>query len=310
MTGNGTIYISVFFAVLVLCMQSACALPQDRPVPMTHLSDSDSSYVFDRPDVVFELPGDLDEISGLTVLDDRYLGAVQDEDGRLYIINMETGEIEDDPKFENKGDYEGVERVEDRVFVLRSDGTLYEIENWRAEKLETQRHRTKLKSKHDTEGLAYDAANERLLIACKEYAGKGLDLYKAIYAFDLREGVLIDDPVYLVKIQSFNDEAETDNAVNERLRNILSPVIDLSGFKPSALAIHPITDQIYVLSSVRKAIVVLQQDGDVDSVWSLPESLFEQPEGLTFLSNGDLFISNEEGGRRHATLLRYNYQNR
>ena len=83
-------------------------------------------YTFDRPDTLFRLPNRLREISGLTVLDDQRLGAVQDEKGKLYVLNLHTGEIEDDPRFDKDGDYEGLARVGDRVFVLRSNGTLYD----------------------------------------------------------------------------------------------------------------------------------------------------------------------------------------
>src|SRR5690554_2046183 len=40
---------------------------------------SSAPYRFDQPIARFELPADLVEISGLTVLDERTLGAVQDE---------------------------------------------------------------------------------------------------------------------------------------------------------------------------------------------------------------------------------------
>jgi hypothetical protein len=39
----------------------------------------------------------------------------------------------------------------------------------------------------------------------------------------------------------------------------------------------------------------------------LNPELFNQPEGIAFLNNGDMLISNE-GGPGNATLLRFNYK--
>ncbi len=244
-------------------------------------------YAFDRPDTLFRLSNRLREISGLTVLDDQTLGAIQDEKGKLYLINLHTGKIEDDSRFGKDGDYEALARVSEQVFVLRNDGTLYEIKNWRAKKLKTTKHKTKLSAKYDTEGLAYDAAHARLLIACKEYAGKGLKNRKAVYAFDLERDALLDEPVYLINRAKVNEQA--------------------SAFKPSALALHPITGEIYVLSSVRKAMAVLNPEGELVAVWPLPGKRFRQPEGMAFLTNGDLFIASEGNGKK-AVLMRFNYR--
>ncbi len=283
------------------CTQEGSLQAQDPASP----SETLAPYTFDRPDALFRLPNSLREISGLTVLDDQTLGAVQDEKGKLYLLNIHTGEVEDDPRFDKDGDYEGLARVGDRVFVLRSNGTLYEITNWRAKKLETVKHKTFLGAKHDTEGLAYDATNARLLIACKEFAGKGLKNRKAIYAFDLETETLLDEPVFTIDTRAFTEQTDA-GGINDQIRRAVQPAIDLSGFKPSALGLHPITGELYVLSSVRKALVVLNAEGMITAVWVLPKKRFRQPEGLAFLPNGDLFIASEGSGKK-AVLMRFNY---
>lgn len=297
-------------ALLVLLGVTTPACAQESYVPASGSTPSDSlaapPYAFDQPDTLFRLPNRLQEISGLTVLDDQTLGAVQDEKGKLYLINLHTGEVEDDPTFDKDGDYEGLARVGDRVFVLRSDGTLYEITNWRAKKLDAIKHKTSLRAKHDTEGLVYDAANARLLIACKEYAGKGLKNHKAIYAFDLASETLRDEPVFTIDTRAVAAQRDA-SGLNERIRRAVQPALDLSGFKPSALGLHPLTGDLYVLSSVRKALVVLNPEGAVAAVWPLPGKSFRQPEGLAFLPNGDLFIASEGDGKK-AVLMRFAYR--
>ena len=267
------------------------------------------AYAFDRPDARFELPARLREVSGLTLLDDRHLGAVQDEDGELFVIDYATGEVVRELRFARPGDYEGIERVEDRVFVLRSDGELFSLRGWEGDTLQVASGATGLRGSCDAEGLAYQPAEQRLLVACKERAGEGLDAFKGIYAYDLAGGRLSGEPVYLIEIAGFNRSVEDEHMVDRRLRSALSSTVDLSGFKPSALAVHPLTGETYVLSSVRKAVVVLGPEGVVTGVWALPDELFRQPEGLAFLPSGDLFIASEGGTGGRGTLLRFDYRN-
>ncbi len=293
-------------AIVPACAQEGTLQTNAAPASTDSLA-MPPPYAFDRPDTVFRLPNRLREISGLTVLDENTLGAVQDEKGRLYLINMHTGDVEDDSRFDKDGDYEDLARVGESVFVLRSNGTLHEITNWRAKKLESTKHKTKLSEKHDTEGLVYDAANNRLLIACKEFAGKGRKNQKAIYAFDLAQQALIEEPVFTIDLAAFTKRAGSEGGPNDAVRRALGPAFDLSGFKPSALDLHPITGRLYVLSSVRKAIVVLNPNGELEDVWLLPDKLFRQPESLAFLPNGDLFIASEGNGKK-ATLMRFTYR--
>ena len=85
----------------------------------TAAAPSVGPYRFDQPVARFEMPDALREISALTVLPDGQLGAVQDEDGDLYVLSAETGRIEAVIPFGPPGDYEGIEFVGDRLFVLR-----------------------------------------------------------------------------------------------------------------------------------------------------------------------------------------------
>lgn len=276
-------------------------------------TDVDGGHVYrlDEPEAIHRLPKVLKEISGLTVLDERHLAAVQDEKGSFFVIDYLTGAVQAEVDFGKGGDYEGIERVEDRLFILRSDGRLFEVEDWRAEDVAVAERETALPRGCDAEGLAYDVASGRLLIACKEKAGPEYALAKAIYAFDLERGVRLEEPVCTIPTSAFIEamRRQADEGVNDWLRSFLAPAIDLSGFKPSGVAVHPLTGSSYVLSSVRKAIVVLDRQGHMVEVLPLSKTLHEQPEGIAFLPNGDLFIASE-GDAGEATLAHFTYRYR
>lgn len=271
---------------LALVLLLAVAGCSERAAPRAAEADAPAvPYAFDAPDAVLELPAELDEVSGLSLMPSGRLGAVQDEDGILYEIDPATGALSGRQTFRGDGDYEGVEWVGDTVWILKSNGTLYDVHRGAdGVSVESVEHETALRGRNDTEGLAWDG--ERLLIACKENPGRGLDDVRAIWAYDPATDSLSAAPVALL------DRARIDGDAN---------------FKPSALAVHPETRELYVLSSVRKALAVLTPEGALRAVVPLPAALFRQPEGIVFDADGTLYIANEAAGAR-ATLLRFSPQ--
>ena len=236
------------------------------------------------PDAVFELPDDLEEISGLTVFSNGHLGAVQDEEGLVFEIDPETGRVLTIEVFGDDGDYEGIEATSEALWVLKSNGTLIEVQRAGGNRIETETFKTDLSSRNDTEGLGYDADGNRLLIALKEHPGKDLGDVRSIYAFDLATRTLSEAPVLLLDRSVVDTNGET--------------------FKPSALAVRPGTREIYILSSVKKTLLVVLPDGTVQAAVSLSPDLYAQPEGIAFAPDGTLFVSNEGAGGT-ATLLRF-----
>ncbi|WP_420455343.1 SdiA-regulated domain-containing protein [Rubrivirga sp.] len=267
--------------LLALLALSACA-DATRSTPPAGPSAA-IPYRLDAPDAVVALPAELREISGLTVLPSGRLGAVQDEAGTIFEIDPATGVIVDRLVFETAGDFEGLATTDDAVWVLRSDGDLYRVARDSTGMPSARKVETRLKSRNDTEGLAFDAAQNRLLVACKEWPGDDLGRVRAVYAFDLATETMSETPVFAL------DREAVDSAVN---------------FRPSALAIHPTTGGLYVLSSVRRAIAVVGPDGALVGIADLPGDVAPQPEGLAFTADGTLYVSSE-GPSGPGTLLRY-----
>lgn len=266
---------------------SAAAAPASAAPPVAALAGGPApaagAYRFDQPVARFEMPEALREISGLTVLDATHLGTVQDEEGRLYVLETETGRVSAVVPFGPPGDYEGVELAGERLFVLRADGALLELEGWSGGEARTQVHESGLGADAcDAEGLGYDATGDRLLISCKEEAG-GRNL---VYGFNLATNTLAAAPVLAL---------DPDGVPGSKK------------LAPSALAVHPVTGHTVVLSSKRESLVSVDASGAVVDVWSLAPAAFEQPEGLAFLPGGDVLVSSE-GGDGPGVVLRFAYE--
>lgn len=273
----------------LLSTPRGCASADDgaRAQPAT---DWAPPYRLDAPAAVLTLDDALDEISGLTVLDDSTLGAVQDEKGRLYRLDARTGAVRSRTRFAGDGDFEALARVGDAVYALRSDGRLYSVSDWRSDDPETDKRRTGLSRRYDTEGLAYDPAGDRLLIACKEYAGKGLSGHRAVYAYDLATETLSDAPVVLLDL----------DAVAAALGGGRSA----TDVKPAGLAVDPHSGDLYFVSSDWSALIVTDGAGVLRGAWPLDADLLPQPEAIAFLPGGDLLVATEGRGRS-PTLVRF-----
>ena len=249
-------------------------------------------YDLGHPDKEVKLPKDLREISGLTWWKDGLIAGIQDEDGYVFIIDVENGDIVEKRKFNKDGDYEGIAKVKRDLYIVRNDGDLYKVKKFNSRK-KAEKFENDLGLKNDVEGLCYDSDNDRLLLACKErsHADKHKKKHRGIFAYDLDEKELIKKPVFQI------DEEELADFLGVK-RMI---------FKPSALAIQPETKDIYVLSSVAKSLIVLDQEGVLKSAYSLPRSIFRQPEGIAFDTEFNLYISNE-GRDKKATMLKFKHR--
>lgn len=269
---------------LALSAISACTDPGSVPTPATPTGDAEDAvpYRLDAPDAIIRLAPELKEISGLTMLPSGNLGTLQDEVGTIYELDPSTGAIVDRLPFRGGGDFEGLELAGDAVWALRSDGDLYRVYRDSTGTPTSRKIETGLKGRNDTEGLGFDGQG-RLLIACKEWPGSDLNDVRSIWAFDLATETLHPEPIALL------DRRQVDGRLN---------------FKPSALAVHPISGRVYVLSSVRTALAVLSPDGALLAVLDFPPRLMPQPEGLAFAADGTMYVSSE-GTTGPGLLLRY-----
>ncbi len=284
--------ISLFAGLFMAACDSAGPNPDPDPDP-----DPDPTgigpmpYDLSAPVDSFDLPEELLEISGITLLPDATIGAVQDEEGVIFVIDSSSGAVIAQHAFGEPDDYEDLETVGDAVYVLRADGDLFEVTGWGQDSLHAVELQTGLKSKNDTEGLAFLPDANRLLIACKGDPGDGYDKdeVRNVFAFDLTTQSLLPNPVLIMD------------------RDTVDAVVKGGGkFAPAAIALHPIDDRLYVVSSDLRALAVYEQSGTLVAAHALPKALFEQPEGLLFLANGDMYISSE-GVDGPGKLYRFTY---
>lgn len=234
----------------------------------------------------WELPNELQEVSGIAFMEDGHLACVQDEDGVIFIYDLSSSSIIQEIPFGTPGDYESITVAGSTAYVLRSDGVIFEIKDFQGQNKSIVEHNTSITSQFNFEGLAYDKKNNRLLLAIKERSG---DEFKPIFALDLESKKLSDGPVYKVM---FSDPV---------FRNI-SKKVSRRLLRPSEITVHPETGKIYILEGMDPKLLILDASGAPEAIFRLSKDQFQQAEGLTFGSSGELYISNE-GKRDPANIL-------
>ena len=271
LTIHSTVILSFLFIYAPLCAQTEPEKGVGIP------------YDLKAPEHIYLLPEILEEVSGLTHYGPNQLAALNDEHGRMYVYDIQKRKIVHKVRFEGRGDFEGIEKVGDHIYAIKSNGTLFRFHmsvTGVVEKIETP-----YKSENNVEGLGYDPNTGHLLIALKD---KGdLDKVevkgKAVFGYHIETKKHTKTPLFILK------DSELARILGSTRKKI----------KPSGIAVHPFTGDVYIVASVGHALLVFGQDGKPKNLSILKASLFPQPEGITFSPEGDLFISNEvegEGG--------------
>lgn len=290
---------------------TSCDFQEGEKKDVVEESGENAGFLYDltSPDTTYQLPSYLKEISGISYFRKDKIACVQDEEANIYIFDLKRGEVVSEFDFGKNGDYEDLAIVGDDAYVLRSDGTLFKAVNFEINPTKAIKINTPLSQKNDTEGLFYDENTNSLLIACKDSPSidkeKPYTGFKAIYSFDLEAEALLEKPAYLLDFSKIDNENKGRVAGFFRKMAIQLMLSDGSRFFPSAIAIHPLdSEKIYLISSIGKSLIIVNRLGDILRVVDLDTKVFNQPEGICFSENGDLFISNE-GINGGGNILRF-----
>lgn len=267
-------------------------------------TSSDYKFPYDLKNAVqvVKFENKLKEISGLAWVGENLLACVQDEKGNIYLVDPRDNNIVEKIDFAGQGDYEGVAKVGEDYWVLRSDGRLYEVKG--ADKI--KKYDTDLDEDFDVEGLCYQADKNRLLLACKGYPGRKYAGRKTVYAFDLGKKELIRKPAYIISLKKLEKVVGT-NIVRDGIGKVgdyFNPGKGNTTFQPSGIEVHPLSGNIYVIGHVGKLLVVLSPKGNILHIGHLDWKNLPQPEGITFAPDGRMYISSEGVGGK-ARMAEY-----
>jgi uncharacterized protein YjiK len=269
-------------ALILALALAACAPPHEA----ARAQAAEGSRFAAAPAQQWRLPEQLREISGLAVGPDGRLFGHDDERAAVYEIDAAQGRLVKafalgDPPL--TGDFEGLAIAPEGTFWLStSGGEVFRFrEGGDGAHVEFDRFDTGLGEICEVEGLAYLAAEESLILACKRNHARAMRDRTAIY------------------IWPFSGEAELWLNLPEAE---LAQAAGVRHFRPSSLDVDARAGRLLLLSAADAALVELSADGALMSARRL-EGEHVQPEGVAALAGGALVIADEAGGRANAAML-------
>jgi uncharacterized protein YjiK len=276
------------------------------PLPLT--GSTLAHYQFDGPPARHvELPRELDEISGLAFSPDGRLFAQGDEKGIVWQLDPRTGRIlkrfalASGPAMQPfmgkrpkgdivTGDFEDIQIVGERFFLLSSNGVLVEFREGRdGERVPYRAFDTGLSRSCELEGLTYDGSAHSLLLLCKHAYPRAWRRQIVVLAWSIDTRRLDPKPRLLVP---------------ERR---VARVTRVDEFHGSALAVAPESGALILVAGPQRRIIEISPNGELVAGRALKASFHRQPEGLAFTPDRTILISDEAAGGR-ATLTAYAYR--
>jgi uncharacterized protein YjiK len=281
-------FLNLLFCSLIFFGVDMACITIDEEKYMV-ISSGKYSYSLNNPDDKNDLPGKLEEISGLDYLGDQILLCVDDEEGILCFYNTREKKVTREIKFGRNGDYEGVAHIDNMAYVTRSDGKLFEFPIDRDDDVEARRIDTPLTGMNDVEGLSAGHNKNELYLACKGLAevDKNKIEGRAVYTFDLKNNQLASKPYIHLTTEIFKEALKQNHLTSSHHMP----------FRPSGITVHPLTGDVFIIASVGQLILVLNKSGKITGAAPLSRKIFTQPEGICFDEKGTLYISNEGKGK-------------
>jgi uncharacterized protein YjiK len=244
---------------------------------------------------IYKMPLELNEISGIAFLGwkNDTLYAEQDESGKVFHFKVGGDQIKA-TRFWKNGDFEDISICHNYVVMLRSDGVLFTFPVSETVKPEAGQVKVfdNILSAGEYEGLACVEKTGKIYVLCKHCANEKSKKWGggSILLLDT-SGNLALAGNFEIDIKSLDKKAGAHKII----------------FHPSALAENPHTKDWYILSSVNRLLVITDENWKVKSVYPLDPTVFNQPEGIAFDSQQNLYISNERGQSTAATILMFSY---
>jgi uncharacterized protein YjiK len=278
-----------FFLVVLLGFgPSACAAMQS-PGVLSHYDPAGPASLR------IALPPDLAEISGLAYTPDGRLLAHGDEQAVVYQIDLASGRPVKrfgigGPGGPLLGDFEDIQVVGDRIFLVTSKGEIVEArEGGDGEMMPPLRRGRGLGGACEVEGMTWDERSKSLLLLCKHAKGKQWKGQVVILAVSPESGEFEPEPRLVIP------EAE------------LQRVTGAKTFSGSAITRHPRSGTYLMLAGTQHVYAEIDSTGKVLGGGKLSAHRHRQPEGIAIAPDLTLLISDEAAGRT-ATITGYAYR--
>jgi uncharacterized protein YjiK len=245
----------------------------------------------DSGEGVFNLPTELNEVSGLAVAGPDSIFTHDDEFAIIYEFRLSDGHILrafalDQPTLE--GDFEGIAAAQGRVFLVTSDGLIYSAQpGENGARVSYRVYDSGIGPRCEVEGLSQSPEPGELLLLCKRFRNDSAQARLEIYRWTIG-----------------SDRAEAEPYLSIPLDTLLGDD-EPAEFRPSGLEWEPASGQLYVVSARSRSVLIVDRSGKLIELKHLNGTRHPETEGITLMPDGRLVLADEGSRTREGRLTVY-----
>ena len=240
-----------------------------------------------QPERISLLPMGIESFSDITFLDSTILICLQEDKNSLVLFDLYSNQVSSPLNINLPNKINDFSRIDSTIILLDDES--------RVHFLLPPYDSTSLVTENAVLGTCIHESTRRMFILTQNNFDIDNPVSNSIYTYNiskrkLNEKVLFDISINEIELFALENNITIPKNKSRDFNDTVSQFI----FNPIAMAVHPKTNEIYILSSENRSIVIFNQFGEVADIKILDEKLLSNPTAITFHPSGDLLISNSD----------------
>lgn len=266
----------------------------------SNFQKEDGYFDLQHPNSVQTLPMGIQPFSDIALLDSTHLLGLNQESGMMFVYDLNDYSVvpflswDMESKIRNISTLDSTLLLVDDAKHIHFLSSPYDSSSLTTLNLENEQF--------DPTSVCYHKETNRLfLIASNEERTEGYS-NSSIYAYNLNQRKLNAQPLFSISGEDIEAFAIQNNLMIARSDlSIMDDTLESMNFTPTAIAVHPKTNEIYILSGSDHSLAVFNQFGEIVNFTTLDKNTFSHPSAMTFKKNGDLVIT--DGNLMNPTVI-------
>lgn len=257
-----------------------------------------------HPESVTNLPMGVNAFTDFVIMDSTHLICLDDQIGGVLVYDMVSNKSQGYLPTGIDSKITEVTKIDSTIILVDDRMDLhFLLPPYDSTSITTESLREK---SWISSGMCLHEQTKRLFFVAKSDIENEVQNH-LIYTFNLNQRKLSERPLFEIKPEDIELFAISNNITlpSNRLDEN-GDTVDVFSFKPDVIAVHPKTNEIYVLSTIDRSLAVYNQFGQVVNFTTLNEELFSQPKAMTFFPNGDLLLTNSDLKNPSVVRVKWN----
>lgn len=266
----------------------------------TNFQKEDGYFDLQHPNSVQTLPMGIQPFSDITLFDSTHLIGLDEKNGSLFMYDMVANSVSPFLSWDLGAKICNISTM-DSTLLLVDDAkhihflySPYDEASLKTLNLDNEQFEA-------TSVCIHQESHRLFLMTSNEERTEGYSS-SSVYAYNLNQQKLNAQPLFSISGEDIEAFAIQNKLIAPHSDlSIIDDTLESMNFTPSAIAVHPKTNEIYVLSRGDHSLVVFNQFGEIVNFTSLDKTTFSNPSAMTFKKNGDLVIT--DGNMMNPTVI-------